>query len=186
MPDIEMETVRRKVPQPGQGRDVCDIAVLAVGLLLIWSGLFLSTYHYPFYWDDFHQIRPYSWDELLWTLHGSYRIFVPPLDQTPSHPPSFFNVRVRCSSRVHARRNLRFAVCTAACLVAIAASMESLAPHVSSCARRPRSSGGSPCIATYIRAGGTIPGLHHPQIDNALNFDKIILGPRGGYDHRIC
>jgi hypothetical protein len=70
MPDIEVETVRRKVPQPGRGRDVCDIAVLAGGLLLIWSGLFLSTYHYPFYWDDFHQIRPYSWDELLWTLHG--------------------------------------------------------------------------------------------------------------------
>lgn len=70
MPDIEMETVRRKVPRPGQGRDVCNLAVLAGALLVIWSGLFLSTYHYPFYYDDFHQIRPYSWNELLSTLHG--------------------------------------------------------------------------------------------------------------------
>src|SRR5882762_9981380 len=70
MPDIEMETVRRKVPRPGQGRDVCNLGALAVGLLLIWSGLFLSTYHYPFYWDDYHQIRPYSWNELLSALHG--------------------------------------------------------------------------------------------------------------------
>ena len=71
MPDIEIdEAVRRKVTRYGQGRDVCDLALLAGALLLIWSGLFLSTYHYPFYWDDFHQIRPYSWNELLSTLHG--------------------------------------------------------------------------------------------------------------------
>jgi hypothetical protein len=53
-----------------QGRDVCVLAALAGVLLLIWSGLFVSTYYYPFYWDDFHQIRPYSWNELLSTLHG--------------------------------------------------------------------------------------------------------------------
>ena len=62
--------MRRKLPRHIQGRDVCVLAALAGGLLLIWSGLFLSTYHYPFYWDDFHQIRPYSWNELLSTLHG--------------------------------------------------------------------------------------------------------------------
>jgi hypothetical protein len=70
MPGIEMETVRRKVPRPGQGRDVYNLAALAAALLLIWSGLFPSTYHYPFYWDDFHQIRAYSWNELLSALHG--------------------------------------------------------------------------------------------------------------------
>jgi hypothetical protein len=70
MPDIEIEAVRRKVPRPGQGRDVYNLAALAGALLLIWSGLFVSTYRYPFYWDDFHQIRPYSWNELVSTLHG--------------------------------------------------------------------------------------------------------------------
>src|ERR1700730_10126717 len=71
MPDIEIaEAVRRKVTRYGQGRDICDLAVLAGVLLLIWSGLFLSIYHYPFYWDDYHQIRPYSWNELLSALHG--------------------------------------------------------------------------------------------------------------------
>lgn len=62
--------MRRNVTRYGQGRDVCTLAALAASLLLIWSGLFLSTYQYPFYWDDFHLIRPYSWDELLSTFHG--------------------------------------------------------------------------------------------------------------------
>ena len=71
MPDIEMdEAVRRKITRYGQARDVCNVAILAAALLLFWSGLFLSTYEYPFYWDDYHQIRPYSFNELLSALHG--------------------------------------------------------------------------------------------------------------------
>ena len=46
------------------------LAALAFSLLLIWSGLFVSTYRYPFYWDDYQQIRPYSWAELRSTLYG--------------------------------------------------------------------------------------------------------------------
>jgi hypothetical protein len=80
--------VSRKVPRHSQGRDVYNRAALALVLLLIWSGLFLSTYHYPFYWDDFHLIRPYSWNELLSTLHGWND---PDKLETPAYrPPATF------------------------------------------------------------------------------------------------
>jgi len=267
MPDIEIdEAVRRKVRRYGQRRNVCDLALLAGALLLIWSGLFLSTYHYPFYWDDFHQIRPYSWNELLSALHGwsdpdkletpafrplatflfaiqgsvfgenmvfqrifmtslmeillvvlglfllelrldlfqmgivflkyvgnpgnshpllhlrgSCGLFFSHLDETSSHRACSLNVHVRGRGRVDPRRGLRSAVGTAASVVDVAASMEKLARHVSSGARRPHNSRCSFCIAKHFRAGGTpgpTPRLHHPQIENALNFDRIILAPR--------
>jgi len=70
MPDIETKRARPQVPMPRRGRDVCNLAALGGGLLLVWSYVFLSTYHYPFYWDDYHLIRPYSFSELLSTLHA--------------------------------------------------------------------------------------------------------------------
>jgi len=39
-------------------------------LLLIWSVLFAPTFRYPFHWDDFHLIRPYTGSELLSVFHG--------------------------------------------------------------------------------------------------------------------
>ncbi len=38
--------------------------------LLVWSVLFAPTFRYPFHWDDFHLIRPYSGSELLSVFHG--------------------------------------------------------------------------------------------------------------------
>jgi hypothetical protein len=71
MPDVKLdEPLTRKITRYGHGREVLYVAVLAGALLLFWSGLFLSTYKYPFYWDDYHQVRPYSWNELVSTLHG--------------------------------------------------------------------------------------------------------------------
>jgi hypothetical protein len=46
------------------------LALLAGLILLLWSAVFASTYRYPFFWDDFHCIRPYSGQELLSTFHG--------------------------------------------------------------------------------------------------------------------
>jgi hypothetical protein len=71
--------VRRKNPHIAR-----QIAALASSLLLIWSALFASTYRYPFYWDDYEQIRPYSWHELRSTLHGWSD---PDKAQTPAFRP---------------------------------------------------------------------------------------------------
>ena len=51
-------------------RTVFKVAGLVGILLVIWSALFASTFRYPFYWDDFHLIRPYSASELLSVFHG--------------------------------------------------------------------------------------------------------------------
>jgi len=39
-------------------------------LLLVWSGVFTSTFSYPFHWDDFHLIRRYSGPEIRSVFHG--------------------------------------------------------------------------------------------------------------------
>ena len=62
--------MKPKITRYRHRRKVCYLGVLGGALLLVWSGFFLSTYHYPFYWDDYHLIRPYSWNELLSALHG--------------------------------------------------------------------------------------------------------------------
>jgi hypothetical protein len=49
---------------------ISKIAILTSLLLLIWSALFASTFRYPFFWDDFHLIRPYSGPEILSAFHG--------------------------------------------------------------------------------------------------------------------
>lgn len=46
------------------------LALLVSLLLLAWSGIFASTYRYPFFWDDYHCIREYSAADLLSTFHG--------------------------------------------------------------------------------------------------------------------
>ena len=51
-------------------RPVFKVVGLVVLFLLIWSALFASTLRYPFYWDDFHLIRPYTGSELLSVFHG--------------------------------------------------------------------------------------------------------------------
>jgi len=43
---------------------------MAFLLLAIWAAMFSSTYRNPFFWDDYHCIRPYSAHELLSTFHG--------------------------------------------------------------------------------------------------------------------
>ncbi len=47
-----------------------SLALLAGLVLLIWSAVFVSTYRYPFFWDDYHCIRHYSAQELFSTFHG--------------------------------------------------------------------------------------------------------------------
>jgi hypothetical protein len=51
-------------------RPVLKVVGLVGILLLIWSTLFVFTFHYPFYWDDYHLIRPYTGSELLSVFHG--------------------------------------------------------------------------------------------------------------------
>lgn len=53
-------------------------------MLCAWSALFASTYRYYFFWDDYQQIRPYSWKELQYTLHGWSD---PDRFQTPAYRP---------------------------------------------------------------------------------------------------
>jgi len=43
---------------------------MAFLVLAIWSAVFASHYRNPFFWDDYHCIRPYSAHELLSTFHG--------------------------------------------------------------------------------------------------------------------
>src|SRR6516162_2472210 len=49
---------------------VIRVTALTVVLLSIWSALFACTFRYPFFWDDFHLIRPYSGAEVLSALHA--------------------------------------------------------------------------------------------------------------------
>jgi len=51
-------------------RTVFKVAALVGILLFIWSALFAPTFRYPFFWDDFHLIRPYSGSELVSVFHG--------------------------------------------------------------------------------------------------------------------
>ena len=51
-------------------RPAFKVVGFVVILLLIWSALFASTFRYPFFWDDFHLIRPYSASELQSVFHG--------------------------------------------------------------------------------------------------------------------
>ena len=51
-------------------RPVLKVVGLVGILLLIWSTLFAFTFRFPFYWDDFHLIRPYTGSELLSVFHG--------------------------------------------------------------------------------------------------------------------
>ena len=46
------------------------LALMAFLVLAIWSAVFASHYRNPFFWDDYHCIRPYSAHELLSTFHG--------------------------------------------------------------------------------------------------------------------
>ena len=47
-----------------------QLPLLIVFLMLIWSALFSGTFTRPFWWDDLHFIRHYSFSELLSTFHG--------------------------------------------------------------------------------------------------------------------
>lgn len=49
---------------------VVKVTVLTGVLLLIWSAFFASTFRYPFFWDDFHLIRPYSGAEIRSAFHA--------------------------------------------------------------------------------------------------------------------
>jgi len=51
-------------------RSVLKVIALVGILLLVWSVLFAPTFRYPFHWDDFHLIRPYSGSEILSVFHG--------------------------------------------------------------------------------------------------------------------
>jgi hypothetical protein len=50
---------------------IAKIAILTGLVLLIWCALFAPTFRYPFFWDDFHLIRPYSGAEILSAFHGA-------------------------------------------------------------------------------------------------------------------
>src|ERR1700716_1711951 len=50
---------------------IAKIAILTGLVLLIWCTLFAPTFRYPFFWDDFHLIRPYSGAEILSAFHGA-------------------------------------------------------------------------------------------------------------------
>jgi len=47
-----------------------QLAILILGLLAIWSVIFLHTFVRPFEWDDLHLIRHYSYSELVSSLYG--------------------------------------------------------------------------------------------------------------------
>ena len=49
---------------------VAKVAALTVLLLLIWSAVFAHTFKFPFYWDDFHLIRPYTGPEIQSAFHA--------------------------------------------------------------------------------------------------------------------
>jgi len=49
---------------------IAKVTVLTALLLLLWSALFASTFRYPFFWDDFHLIRPYSGTEISSAFHA--------------------------------------------------------------------------------------------------------------------
>ena len=49
---------------------VAKVAALTVLLLVIWSAVFAPTFKFPFYWDDFHLIRPYTGSEIQSALHA--------------------------------------------------------------------------------------------------------------------
>ena len=51
-------------------RLVPKVLILVGVLLLIWSVLFVTTYQYPFHWDDYHQIRRYTAAEIGAAFHG--------------------------------------------------------------------------------------------------------------------
>jgi hypothetical protein len=51
-------------------RSVLKVIALVGILLLVWSVLFAPTFRYPFHWDDFHLIRPYSGSEIVSVFHG--------------------------------------------------------------------------------------------------------------------
>ena len=50
--------------------EIKTLALVASVIVVLWSVLFLPTYRYSFFWDDYHCIRPYSAQELLSTFHG--------------------------------------------------------------------------------------------------------------------
>ena len=49
---------------------VVKVTALTGVLLLVWSAFFASTFRYPFFWDDFHLIRPYSGAEIRSACHA--------------------------------------------------------------------------------------------------------------------
>jgi hypothetical protein len=49
---------------------VVKVTVLTGVLLLIWSAVFASTFREPFFWDDYHLIRPYSGAEIRSAFHA--------------------------------------------------------------------------------------------------------------------
>jgi hypothetical protein len=65
-------------------RPVLKVVGLVGLLLLIWSALFVPTFRYPFHWDDFHLIRPYTGSELLSVFHG---VLDPDKIETPGLRP---------------------------------------------------------------------------------------------------
>src|SRR5215471_10904013 len=75
---------RRHASSYQKWRIISTAAALAAVMLCAWSALFVSTYRYPFFWDDYQQVRPYSWEELRYTLHGWSD---PDRFQTPAYRP---------------------------------------------------------------------------------------------------
>ncbi len=49
---------------------IAKVIILTGVLLLLWSVLFASTFRYPFFWDDFHLVRPYSGAEISSAFHA--------------------------------------------------------------------------------------------------------------------
>lgn len=63
---------------------IARVTALTALLLLLWSALFASTFRLPFFWDDFHLIRPYSGAELRSALHA---VIDPDKIETPGLRP---------------------------------------------------------------------------------------------------
>src|SRR2546429_2054892 len=63
---------------------MAKVTVLTGALLLAWSALFASTFRFPFFWDDFHLIRPYSGPEIRSAFHA---VIDPDKIETPGLRP---------------------------------------------------------------------------------------------------
>jgi hypothetical protein len=63
---------------------LAKVAALTALLLLLWSVIFAPTFRLPFFWDDFHLIRPYSGAEIRSAFHA---VIDPDKIETPGLRP---------------------------------------------------------------------------------------------------